>query len=276
LKKGDLLSRYITALEQGRSIRAAARATGISASTAFRWRHRLLAAIASKHREPLMGCVELLAERVPISRKGQRRLDRRARRRGPRPSSIRLPQASILIGLDRRMNLVTAAIPVSRPTARDLDEIFAEHLVGPPTVFAAEGRYGAASLMARRRGGRFRDVRRPEPHRPIEQIDAARAYSRQLEVWMTRFRGVATRYLDNYLAWHRALTYADRHRFEALALRWPAIDSQRFSRTESERKTKKEVLAAVRGAAPAEMAVAVFEITARLSAQGRASNPSGP
>lgn len=34
-------------------------------------------------------------------------------------------------------------------------------------------------------------------------IQHINAYCRELKGWMDRFRGVATKYLDSYLGWHR-------------------------------------------------------------------------
>ena len=41
------------------------------------------------------------------------------------------------------------------------------------------------------------------------EIVAVRSYIMALRRWVRRFRGVATRYLHHYLAWHRFLVSAD-------------------------------------------------------------------
>jgi hypothetical protein len=43
----------------------------------------------------------------------------------------------------------------------------------------------------------------------------------RLKQWLARFRGVATRYLANYLIWHTCVDRAYRHGVGAVMLRWP-------------------------------------------------------
>lgn len=54
-------------------------------------------------------------------------------------------------------------------------------------------------------------------HRPVKQsagirvlagvyhVQNVNAYTSRLKTWMRRFHGVATRYLDSYLGWFRAI-----------------------------------------------------------------------
>lgn len=42
-------------------------------------------------------------------------------------------------------------------------------------------------------------------------MSIADAYDSRLKTWIRRFNGIATKYLDNYLGWHRLLErYRDR------------------------------------------------------------------
>jgi transposase-like protein len=231
LKKVELIEAYAGCLANSLSIRAAARAVGVAPSTAFRWRHRLLRDLEKNRRETLKGWIELTTRRVPVSYKGQRHLDRAARRRGPAPGRAP-PQTSVVIAIDRYGSVVSASIPNGRVSSRDLEESIGRHVVDRPLVIAAEGRLGAASFFARRAGGIFRDARRARgifgrarrvDGQAVYSVEAARAYALALETWMERFHGVATKYLPNYLAWHRALTYGTRHGSAEPVLGWPAF-----------------------------------------------------
>src|SRR5688572_33176449 len=53
LKKVGLLRSYAEQLAKSRTIRATAKVVGISPSTAFRWRHRLLGGLATNRAERL-------------------------------------------------------------------------------------------------------------------------------------------------------------------------------------------------------------------------------
>ena len=68
-------------LGAGETIREAAERCGIAPSTAHRWRHRFLAAVRQAP-DRLAGIVEADETFVLESRKGERKLDRKPRRRG--------------------------------------------------------------------------------------------------------------------------------------------------------------------------------------------------
>jgi transposase-like protein len=220
LKKVECLPSYAACLGQSLSVRVAARAVGVAPTTAFRWRHRLLGGLEIKHPEMVGGWIEISSRRVPASCKGQRGLARPARRRGPSPSSMPVPRTSIVIAVDRYAGLVTASISNQKVAARELESAIGNRCLGGPTIVALEGRLGPAARFARRIGGSFRDARNP---RSVDQIPAARAYGQELLDWMERFHGVATKYLPNYLSWHRTLTYARRHGLGETVLRWPTV-----------------------------------------------------
>ncbi|MEO7031554.1 MAG: hypothetical protein ABI351_06170 [Herbaspirillum sp.] len=68
---------------------------------------------------------------------------------------------------------------------------------------------GAYPLIARHLGlthvavNVVRGIRTRGPY----HIQNVNAYDSRLKVWMYRFHGVATRYLENYLGWRRMLEY---------------------------------------------------------------------
>ena len=70
-----------TCLAEGETARASAGRCGLAVNTAFCWRHRFLA-VESRDPRRLAGIVEVDETYVRESRKGERRLDRKARRRG--------------------------------------------------------------------------------------------------------------------------------------------------------------------------------------------------
>jgi transposase-like protein len=223
LKRVGLLRRYAASLSRCLSVRAAAAATGIHPSTAFRWRHRLIESLRTHRRETLSGEIELVTRRYPESRKGDRHLPRAARHRGPEPAKSQPAFISVVIAVDRKLHVVTAMAADRMVRTRDLEQSIRPNVSGNPVLVAPEGRFGPVSVLARRMGGSFRDARGRRNRHGFDRIAGARQYSAQLAAWMERFRGVATRYLGNYLAWHRALSYADRQGFGGAVLRWPIL-----------------------------------------------------
>ena len=52
----------------------------------------------------------------------------------------------------------------------------------------------------------------------VEHIQNVNAYDSRLKLWMRRFHGVATKYLDNYLGWRRWLERWGEHNSPIIAL----------------------------------------------------------
>jgi hypothetical protein len=76
-------------------------------------------------------------------------------------------------------------------------------------VFSARGDYSPEVVFARRAKFKFVNVRRFGPKLKDQpyHIDNVIAYLGQFRTWLLRFRGVATRYLKNYLVWSRTLSF---------------------------------------------------------------------
>ena len=89
-------------LAEGETIKEAAARCGIAPSTAHRWRHRFLAAVRQAP-DRLAGIVEVDETFVLESRKGERKLDRKPRRRGGKAKKRGLSreQVPILVAADR-------------------------------------------------------------------------------------------------------------------------------------------------------------------------------
>jgi len=227
VKKLELWPAYAVQLAKGVSLRRAAVELGIHPSTAFRWRHAILRALQESDPEALVGWIEVASRRFVPSEKGSRHLTRPARRRACRPGQRNRPRwGHILVGCDRMGHCVTSiALPTrSRtPDARAIAGLLGDRTPRRPVVLEEAGRFGAAARFARERGGIFHDARRTPgrgTRRALRHIDTATGYLSRYACWMERFRGVATRYIANYLIWHRIVDRCLRQGMEETALRW--------------------------------------------------------
>ena len=99
-------------LAEGETIREAAARCGIAPSTAHRWRHRFLAAVRQAP-DRLAGIVEADETFVLESRKGERKLDRKPRRRGgkARKRGLSREQVPILVAADRAGATLSHTLP---------------------------------------------------------------------------------------------------------------------------------------------------------------------
>ena len=110
-KKGRWLT-FGDCLTDGLTVRGAAERCNFVVSTSFRWRHRFLGT-QDQNLPKLKGIVEIDETYVLESRKGDRNLDRKARRRGGKASKQCLSdeQVPILVAVDRSGTTTCSVLP---------------------------------------------------------------------------------------------------------------------------------------------------------------------
>jgi transposase-like protein len=195
------------ALVEGESLAKAAERCRIHPSTAFRWRHRFLAALNRDKPERLSGVVEADETFILESFKGRRGgLTRPARRRGGKAAKrgLSAEQIPVIVARDRSGATLDAVLP--RLDAASLREAFGQR-IRPSTDFCCDGGK-AITAFARRAKLKIHVLPapgNPKPEEPQFHINNVNAYHGRLKEWMRRFRGVATENLPNYLSWRRTL-----------------------------------------------------------------------
>ena len=199
------------ALAEGESLAKAAERCQIHPSTAFRWRHRFLAALNFDKPERLSGVVEADETFILESFKGRRGgLARPARRRGGKAAKrgLSAEQVPVIVARDRSGATLDAVLP--RLDAASLKDALGER-IPPSTDFCCDG--GAAiTAFARRAKLKIHVLPapgNPKPENPEFHINNVNAYHGRLKEWMRRFHGVATENLPTYLSWRRTLEALD-------------------------------------------------------------------
>ena len=206
------------------TVRATGSRLGVDKDTAFRWRHRLLAGLDGDDAGPLAFSVTLEETWFPHSEKGSRFLDRPPRRRAAVHRCDMTP-VWVFVALDDTGRPVTGVVGGARPRATDLAVSLSGRLVRSGEIVSASGSYGAPARLATLLELRHRRVILAAP-----EIRAVRRYTVSLHRWIAWFRGVATRYLANYLAWHRFLTLAAPLRAAGAAIRATPMTAVRAKR----------------------------------------------
>lgn len=209
-------------LADGDTVKASARRCSIAVSTAFRWRHRFLQAMASGAVK-LRGIVEADETFVLASRKGDRAWqraregkpcanppDRKARKRGGKATKRGLSreQVPVLVAADRSGATVSAVLPAVNANAihavlapvLDKDALLVTDgaTCYPPCATALGVSHEALNQSAGERT-------RGELH--IQTVNNRHS---RLKDFLRPRRGIATRYLDNYLRWfHLIVLHTD-------------------------------------------------------------------
>jgi hypothetical protein len=138
-----------------------------------------------------------------FSEKGKRPLGRPARKTGWTLDWLRMPRAWVVVARDDRGGTVSQVTGLHRPRRAEIEGVLRTAVArdnpegAAPVVVARHGPLSPAAMAARSLGIAYeRGGFTPTP---------AYDYLRQLMRWLRPFKGVATRYLPNYLAWHRSL-----------------------------------------------------------------------
>jgi transposase-like protein len=189
------------------SIRRAATQLGVAGATSFRWRHRFLALSKNDRPQFLSGIAEADEMYVLESHKGSRKLERAPRKRGGKATKrgISYEQMCILVARDRAgqtLDWVPGKGPV---TSTQLHEHLKARL--QPDVLLVTDAHAAYRAFAREAGITHEavNVSAGSRVRGAIHVQNVNAYHSHLRAWLLPFRGVASRYLGNYLGWRWAL-----------------------------------------------------------------------
>jgi len=211
--------KYSAAMIEGLTVRASARHCGIDKNTSFRWRHRFLSWPATIQPNVLQGVVEADETFFPYSCKGQRQLDRPAHRRGKQHHrrGTGSDQVPVLIVRDR--SGATADFKLAKADSKHIKPPLAAR-VAKDAILCSDGNPVYQSV-ARQLGLTHRPLNLAAGIRVIAgayHIQNVNAYDSRLKQWMRRFHGVATKYLENYLGWHRWLERYREHNSPRIGL----------------------------------------------------------
>jgi transposase-like protein len=198
---------YLDCVLNSTTVRGAAAAVSVAKNTSFRWRHRFLTVTKTDRPQRLHGIAEADETYLLESEKGARKLDRPARKRGGSASKrgISGEQVCILVARDRTgqtRDFVTGKGAVTkRQLHQYLPPILAEDVLLVSDSNAAY-RYFAAEAGISHETVNLRAGIRVKGAIHVQNVNA---YHRRFREWLSRFHGVATHYLPNYLGWRWAL-----------------------------------------------------------------------
>jgi transposase-like protein len=198
---------FAQALKEGDTVRASARRCAVAVGTAFRWRHRFLQTLKTAT-GPLRGIVEADEAFVLDSRKGDRQLERPARKRGGKATKRGLSreQVPILVAADRTGTTLSAVLPEVSATAI---QAVLEPAIDKDALLVTDGaavypRCAADLGLSHEALNQSAGERvRGELH-----IQTVNNRHQRIKAFLAPFRGIATKYLPNYLRWFQCVGLA--------------------------------------------------------------------
>ena len=198
-KKG----RWVTfgdCLADGATVRESAAHCNFAVTTAFRWRRRFLGT-QDQNPPKLMGIVEVDETYVLESQKGNRNLDRKARRRGGKASKRGLSdeQVPILVAVDRSGTTTCSVLP--SVTADNVQAVL-EPRIDDDILLVTDGN-NVYPPCAESHGNKHETLNQSagERVRGTIYIQTVNYCHSRFKDFLRRFRGVSTKYLGNYLRW---------------------------------------------------------------------------
>lgn len=200
LRHKDRWLAFAASLREGDTVAASAERCAVAGSTAFRWRHRFLRAV-HKGSVKLRGIVEADEAFVRTSRKGERGIDRKPRKRGGKAAKRGLSeeQTPVLVAADRSGTTISAVL--RKVSAAELQAAL-EPVIDKDALLVTDASTSyppcAAGLgishevLNQSAGERVRG----ELH-----IQTVNSRHERLKGFLRQHRGVATKYLGSYLRW---------------------------------------------------------------------------
>ena len=192
-----LLVDYIKCMLEGKSLRTCASEVGISLPTSFRWRHKILAAIQGLEGGiNFSGITETDELLLQYSEKGRRYKTSEEKEQAMKTVH---PNVAVLVMTDREGNLLFKHTGENRVQNSQIKEELKRRVSENNLIcFKPNDEFKQAVMES---PSKKVIVRRKTKGLTIYSVNVAEKKITNFLVWMMRFRGVATKYLQNYLMW---------------------------------------------------------------------------
>jgi len=189
-KHQDKWADFCACMVQGFSVRKAAKILGIHPATAFKWRHRVLAALRALERPVLSGVVEADEIFFRYSEKGKLNLERKPRKRGEPAKKRGLSRERVCVVIARDRDRRTTAEVVGRgsPSTHMISAALGS-VVAAGSVLCTDGN-AAYDAFCHRTGIEHQPLNAKAGARvrgSIFHIQNVNAYHSRLKKWMRRF-----------------------------------------------------------------------------------------
>jgi hypothetical protein len=197
MRKYPLMLDYMRCMLEGKSLRACANEVGICLKTSFEWRHKILAAIrALEGGISFSGIVEADELLMKYSEKGRKFKNKEEYQKAKKKKH---PKVAVLVVTDREGNLLFKQVGEKKVKNEQLREELKSRLSGNNLICVKpkkEFRKGIKGLQSKKVIVNKRQIKRG-----IYSVKIVESKISDFKTWLSRFHGVATKYLQSYLMW---------------------------------------------------------------------------
>jgi transposase-like protein len=203
LKKPQLMLEYIRCMVAGKSLRACAREVGISLPTSFTWRHKILAALKNFDKNVnFFGIVETDELLMDYSEKGRKYSSVKEMKQSIRKKPKKV---AVIVATDRCGNILFRNTENKRVNREDIEKFLKGKI--PEDAVLCTGTKYAFRHIRKSKVKHKEIVGAKKKKRGIYSTAIVKAKAEEFVKWIySKFRGVATKYLQNYIMWYVAIS----------------------------------------------------------------------
>lgn len=198
---------FIECMILGYSLRKSAKILGVTWVTLFYWRHKILNNLKHKNVKSFKKIVEIHDIYFAYSEKGSREISKRKpRKRGYIHKSFGKDDSSVCVinVKDSEGGTLSKVTCLGIVSKSKIEKVIGKYINKGNILCTREWR--EYKNFARIRGMKYYPISNKDMN-SLYNIKRIKKYTNKLKVWINRFCGVASKYLDNYLAWYKLLDY---------------------------------------------------------------------
>lgn len=224
----DVWNRFMECMLEKKTLGQSARICGISKTTAFAWRHKILDSMRDNiHEGVLLGGVAEADETfVALSYKGNHKkaknftMPRKRHKRGNdvHTRGLSCEQVCITSAIDGCGKSVACPTNTAKPRKEHITDFLSKHIKEGSTICTDKNRAYRQLIGQKKLHHVIFDSAKHEYSRGQYGIQRINNYHGGLKRFLNHFIGVSTKYLNNYLVWHNFVNYAKEAMGEKLRL----------------------------------------------------------
>jgi transposase-like protein len=208
IKKTDKLQEFIECMDNSLTLDQTCSKIGISKQTSFDWRHKVLSGLKSQEVDKLGDVVECDELELPISEKGSQTLTRKARKRGTDfkrndGGKTNITTIQVVTAIDREGMTCVNAVKSKRITGAQIKKAIGNKLLKNSTLITDE-HPSYVKFIKETKGIKHKRVNSKvhvNPEDKTVHVQRVNNYHMQFRGFLKRFKGVSSKYLQNYIYW---------------------------------------------------------------------------
>jgi len=203
----DLLDKYVDLMLQEKSIAKISEELEISIQTSFDWRHKILGSIEKNEAEKFKNLTESDETFFLHSQKGQEKVTEKSRKRGGKSnkSGISKEQVAVIVTTDRKKEIELSVATLGRIKKSDIESAIGSK-IDENTILCTDSHasYKGFAIDNKIEHHMVKAKIKEYAKDKIYHVQTVNSLDSRLKPWINiKLKGVATKYLQNYLNWFK-------------------------------------------------------------------------